>query len=306
MPRVKPGWILLLILLGLLAGLWFSRKTFEPALEYGCAGTPTPNFAMPRSLPKTLRGARIMLNPGHGIILTDKNTWGFQRPQANGISVFVLEDDSNVWLARQVKQVLEAAGATVLSTRELSDTQIGLSGEPVWREATRHHLSRLGVNRGIWNSRGFSLRSDCRAAQDIRARPLYANLQKADVLLSIHSNAGNRLARGTQVFYPTSSFLRAANPELPRKSQCLAKVMARAVPKAIRLEHPDLAWGNGSSTGSNQYGENGFALMPSVILEVAFHTNPRDGRALQQATFRDAVASGVKNALVQFLEQPSC
>ncbi len=307
MSRVKPGWmVLLLILLGLVAGLWFSRKIFEPALEYGCAGTSTPNFTASRSLPKTLRGARVMLNPGHGIILTDKNTWGFQRPKANGFSVFVLEDDSNIRLARSIKQVLEAAGATVLSTRELSSQKIGASGEPLWREATRHHLSRLGVEKGIWNSRGFSLRSDCRAAQDIRARPLYANLQKADVLLSLHSNAGNPLARGTQVFYATRGFLRAANPKLPLKSQCLAKTLALAVPKAIRLERPDLAWSNGSTTGSNQYGENGFALMPSVILEVAFHTNAIDGRALRQETFRAAVARGVKNALVQFFDLPDC
>jgi N-acetylmuramoyl-L-alanine amidase len=193
MPRVKPGWIVLfLLMLGMVGFLiWFlsSRRIFEPAFQFGCTGTPTPAFAAPRATPTSLVGARIMLNPGHGMTLTDKNTWGFQRPKANGFSVFVLEDDSNIRIARAVKKVLEAAGAVVLSTRELEGTTMGSSGEPIWREASKHHLSRLKVNKGIWNSRGVSLHNDCRLAQDIRARPLYANFEKADLMLSIHSNA---------------------------------------------------------------------------------------------------------------------
>ena len=300
--RVKPGWIVVMVLLLL---FWYLA---QPCSEFqaACAGAPIPTFATPRALPKTLRGARIMLNPGHGITLIDKKTWGFQRPQANGISVFVLEDDSNVRLARSIKKVLEANGASVFSTRELEDTQIGKSGLPVWREASKHHLERLGVNQGIWDSSGVALRSDCKLAKDIRARPLYANFLKADILVSIHSNAGQPLARGTQVFYANHHFLRATQPQIPKQSACLAKALAVAVPKAIRLERPDLRWGTGSVTASNQYGENGFALMPSVILEVAFHTNALDGRALRQETFRAAVASGVKAALASFLEQPEC
>jgi N-acetylmuramoyl-L-alanine amidase len=302
--RVKPGWIVVLVLiLGML--LWVVQLR-HPEFQAACAGTAMPRFTTPRALPKTLEGARIMLNPGHGIILTDQETWGFQRPKANGFSVFVLEDDSNVWLARSIKKVLEAAGATVLSTRELEDTQIGQSGLPIWREASTHYLARLGVDAGVWDSSGVALRSDCRLAKDIRARPLYANFLKADVLLSIHSNAGQPLARGTQIFYAEQSFLQAAAPELAAQSACLAKIMANAVPKAIRLERPDLGWGAGSLTASNQYGENGFALMPSLILEVAFHTNALDGKALQQESWRTAVANGVKTALTSFLEQPDC
>lgn len=305
--RVKWGWVLLgLGLLALLTWRLVSSRVFEPALETGCIGSPTPAFASPRALPKTLRGARIMLNPGHGMTQTEAENWGFQRPQPNGTSVFVLEDDSNVRLARTFKRILEAAGAVVLSTRELEDTSFGVSGVAAWREAARHHLARVAAPEGIWNSRGYSLRSDCNLAKDIRARPLYANFAKADLMLSLHSNAGNFLARGTQVFYGTRPFLRAAKPELPAQSQCLAQALAAAIPKAVQLERPDLGWGTASLTGSDQYGENGFALMPSVILEVGFHTNAVDGKALQQESFRVAVANGVQQALVAFLEQPQC
>ncbi len=309
MLRVKPGWIVLLLMALGMVGLlvWFlgSRRIFEPALQVGCTGSPTPAFTNPRVVPTSLVGARIMLNPGHGITLTDKNTWGFQRPKANGFSVFVLEDDSNIRIARAVKKVLEAAGAVVLSTRELERSTVGSSGEAVWREASKHHLSRIGVNKGIWNSRGFSLRSDCRLAQDIRARPLYANFEKADLMLSFHSNAGNFLARGTQVFYAERSFLRAAPKDLGLKNACFAKLLAISVPKQIRLDgRPN--WKNGSTTASNQYGENGFALMPSAILEVAFHTNRADGAALMQESFRVAVATGIRDALNSFFKNPKC
>ncbi len=306
--RVKPGWIvLLLIVIGILAWFVLVPKRFrEPALEVGCTGTPTPNFALPRATPQTLAGTRIMLNPGHGFTLTEENNWGFQRPKPNGYSVFVLEDDSNIRMARTVKRILQAAGAVVLTTRELEATKSGASGEPVWREASKHHLSRIGVNKGIWNSRGYSLRGDCRLAQDIRARPLYANLEQTDLLLSLHSNAGNPLARGTQVFYGERSFLRVAPRTLGAKNACLAKNLAIAVPKQIRLERPDLRWGDASTNQSNQYGENGFALMPSVILEVGFHTNFIDGKALQDETFRVAVAKGIRVALELFLQNPTC
>jgi N-acetylmuramoyl-L-alanine amidase len=304
---MKRGWAIVLLLgLGLLVwlgGLGFQRLRREPALEVGCKGASTPNFAAPRALPKTLLGARIMLNPGHGFTKTDEDNWGFQRPQPDGVGVFVLEDDSNIRLAKAVKQELEQAGAVVLATRELYDSTTGKSGLPSWREATRHHLEGRGVNAGIWDSRGFSLRGDCNLAKDIRARPLYANLERADVLLSLHSNAGNPLARGTQVFYPTRHFLRAARADLPKQSQCLAQVLALEVPNQIRLERP---WAMAGVTGSNQYGENGFALMPSVILEVGFHTNVLDGAALRSSRFRAALAKGVRTGLERFLAQPKC
>jgi N-acetylmuramoyl-L-alanine amidase len=304
---MKRGWqVVGLLALGGLAWLaWqgYQRLSREPALEVGCKGTATPAFAAPRDLPQTLRGTRIMLNPGHGIIKTDSGDWGFQRPQPDGFGVFVLEDDSNIRLAKAVAQELEQAGAVVLTSRELVQNTTGKSKQPIWREATRHHLERVGVPAGIWDSRGFSLRGDCNLAKDIRARALYANFERADVLLSLHSNAGQPLARGTQIFYPSRHFLRAAKPELPLQSQCLAKNLALAVPQQIRLERP---WRNASSTGSNQYGENGFALMPSVILEVAFHTNALDGAALRSKSFRDALAKGVRAGLEGFLRQPEC
>ena len=294
------GWLTLGLLV--LAGLiWLVARLRSP-LEAACAGSATPTFATPRPLPKSLRGARIALNPGHGLTRSDDGGWEFQRPQPDGRTVFALEDDSNVRMARTVKRVLESSGAVVLTTRELEPQKLGVSGQPAWRESARHHLAALEVSAGIWDSSGPSLRGDCAAAQDIRARALYANQVQADVLLSLHSNAGRSAARGSLVLYANRAFLSAASSDLPAQSACLAKRLARAIPKAVRLERPDLNWPAASFAGSNNYGETGYALMPSVILETAFHTNAIDGAALGQESFRLAIANGVRDALIQFLE----
>ena len=131
----------------------------------------------------------------------------------------------------------------------------------------------------------------------MRARPYYANLERADVMISLHSNAGMTNARGTQVLY---------DERIP-SGACLAQNLARTVPAAIRQTRPEFEWPNAQIIGSsNKYGELSLALMPSVILEVGFHTNRIDGSALQQPSFRRAVAAGIREGTQAFLENPSC
>ncbi len=244
-----------------------------------------------------------MLNPGHGLSLHDDGTWQFQRPRADGKSVFVLEDESNLLMARAVRDALRTMGATVLTTRDLDSTASGASRQARFLEGARAHLERSGMERGIWDSVGSALHGDCRSSQDLRARAYAANAEGADVMVSLHSNAGRPGVRGTLVLYGSRSYLRAAPPDLETRNACLAKAVAAAVPTAIRAARPDLGWENAAITASAGYGENGYALMPAVILEVGYHTNARDGAALQQTSFRAAVAAGVVTALRAFLQR---
>jgi N-acetylmuramoyl-L-alanine amidase len=285
----------ILLIIALAALLWLA---WNPRELSACAGVPAPEFPEPRALPNSLAGARVMLNPGHGLTLTDGGEWAYQRPLPDGEDVFVLEDASNARMARAVRDKLTDAQVTVLSTRELDlERGNGISGQDEWREATRHHLKARGVPEGIWNSSGASLHRDCLAGQDLRARPYYANLERADVMISLHSNAGLTNARGTQVLY---------DERIP-SSACLAQNLARTVPAAIRQARPEFEWPNAQIIGSsNKYGELSLALMPSVILEVGFHTNRIDGSALQQPSFRRAVAAGIRAGTRAFLENPSC
>ncbi len=300
--RIKPGWLIL----GSLALLWliWHRPTQKPT-QAACAGDPAPAFDAPRELPNSLNGLRVMLNPGHGLTLTDEGDWGFQRPIPDGSGVFVLEDDSNLRMARTVRKALVAAGATVYATRELEENVDGTSGQPAWREAATHYLERVGAPRGVWHSRGEGLHDDCRAGQDLRSRAYFANLKAADVMVSLHSNAGFPWVRGTQVISSARSYLSAPS-ETPERSICMARAIATTVPDAIRQERPDLRWSNAEVISNDRYGENGYAIMPSVILEVGFHTNSVDGAALRQESFRRAVADGIVQGLTRFLKNPAC
>ena len=302
--RIKPGWIILgALAVWLIVTNWRVRPVIFPV---SCEGEATPAFATPRELPRSLPGLRVMLNPGHGLTRTDEGDWGFQRPKPDGWRVFVLEDDSNLRMARVVRDVLIAAGATVFSTRELDPDVAGRSGQPAWREASIHHLERLKLSKALWDSRGDDLRGDCQGGQDVRARAYYANHVGADVLISLHSNAGSPWARGTQVISGSRPYLRSTPESTQPQSACLATVFSKSLPQVIRRTRPDLRWPNAEVISSNAYGENGFALMPSVILEVGFHTNVVDGQALRQDSFRRAVADGVRAGLERFLENPQC
>jgi N-acetylmuramoyl-L-alanine amidase len=300
--RIKPGWLIL----GALALLWliWHRPALKP-IQSACAGDPVPWFATPRALPNSLNGLRVMLNPGHGLTLTDEGDWGFQRPLPNGRGVFALEDDSNLRMARTVRDMLGAAGATVYATRELEENVTGTSGKPAWREAATHYLERVGAPAGVWNSQGDGLHDDCRAGQDLRSRAYFANFKGADVMVSLHSNAGFPWLRGTQVILSARSYL-SAPPETPERGACMARAFGDTVPKAIRQKRPDLRWSNADVISSDRYGENGYAIMPSVILEVGFHTNAVDGAALRQESFRRAVADGIVQGLTRFLKNPTC
>ncbi len=300
--RIKPGW---LILGALLLGWLIWQRPVSRSLPVVCEGDPTPTFAAPRALPVSLDGLRVMLNPGHGLTLTDEGEWGFQRPRANGYSVFALEDDSNLRMARGVRDALVSAGAVVEATRELDENVPGASGNPAWREAAVHHLERKKVDRGVWNSRGEDLHGDCRAGRDLRARAYFANLRGADVMISLHSNAGSPWARGTQVISGSRPYL-IAPKETAEWSACMARAFSDDIPTAIRRALPDLRWPDAETISSDRYGENGYALMPSLILEVGFHTNRTDGAALAQESFRAAVARGIVEGLRTFLKNPAC
>jgi N-acetylmuramoyl-L-alanine amidase len=68
------------------------------------------------------------------------------------------------------------------------------SGKPRWQEAARYWVEFLGAP-------GWAYRDDLADNEgDVTTRPLYANWQGADLYLSLHSNAFNESARGTETY----------------------------------------------------------------------------------------------------------
>lgn len=275
-----------------------------------CPGSPMFTGFTGRPKPSTLTGAKITLNPGHGWTKRETGVWALQRPTLNpggSPPVYVQEDFNNLQVGIFVKDTLMAAQAEVSSVRNLDlNGGIGLSGNPMWQEAAKHHLEAIQVPAGVWNSERDFRGSDCEEDKDIRSRPLYANFLGSDVLIGLHSNASatdwtSPQARGTRVYYSTENVLPGTPGSQQVESRKLAEALAASVVHAIRMARPDLSWPDAQVIGSADYGETRFAQMPAVILEVGFHTSPIDGPALSEASFRAAVATGIREGVKTWL-----
>jgi N-acetylmuramoyl-L-alanine amidase len=277
-----------------------------------CPGSPMFTTYSGRTKPSTIAGTKITLNPGHGWTKRDSGAWGLQRPNPNPDAtppVFVQEDFNNLETAITVKDALAAVNANVSSVRNLDkNAGNGASGNPLWQEAAKHHLERIAAPVGVWDSERDAKGADCQEDKDIRSRPLYANSLGSDVLIGLHSNAvstGWQSARGTRVYYSTENFLPGTPSTQQSESATLATALASKIVASIRAARPDLNWPDAQVIGSADYGETRFAQMPAVILETGFHTNPVDGPALAETSFRSAVASGVREGIKSWLGDTS-
>ena len=290
----------------------YGGEAFTPApaglraQAYECTGATRFEGGTVRDRPLSITGARVILNPGHGYYRLDTGALQYQREAVNPKAtppVYAQEDTSNLEMAIAAAAALSPTGAVVESVRELSKAAgSGTTGKPQWEEAAIHHLAALGnYPAGVWNSAGNALSGDCALGRDIRARPFAANFWAADALVGLHSNAySDPSVRGTRIYFPVTPFLTDTPGGTPANARMLAQALGDALRDAIRTKRPDLSWPEPILVPSDDYGETGYARMPSVIVEIGFHTNPVDGQALNEDSFRQAVAEGVKTGLVKY------
>ncbi len=234
-----------------------------------------------------LAGRRIAISPGHGYYLNGTN-WGLQRPVLQGI----VEDFVNHDFVTHLNSLLVAAGADVRPTRNLDRSAgVGESGFAKWQEAARYHVKALGADASVWNEAGFT-----HLEQDIRCRPRYANAVEAELLVSIHNNAGG--GTGTETLYDTGNAAAA-------ESKRLADILHAKVVGAIRRDY-NPAWRDRLVKGFNgSYGENRLATRPAVIIEIAFMDFPTpDNAALQDERFKQLVAAAVRDGIAEYLGGP--
>jgi hypothetical protein len=185
---------------------------------------------------------------------------------------------------------LVAAGADVRPTRAMSLQGRGGSGFPKWMEAARYYIKSLGVREDarVWNVGS----TDCK--QDINSRPLYANFVKANILVSIHNNAGHGGFSGTETWYDTSTPWVA-------QSRRLADLLQLEVVKMIR--EFDKNWKDrGLKHEPPSKAENKRATRPSAIVEIAFgdRLNP-DNTALQNDRFKQLASCGIVAGVARYL-----
>ncbi|MDV3467656.1 N-acetylmuramoyl-L-alanine amidase [Stenotrophomonas sp. C3(2023)] len=222
--------------------------------------------------------------------------WRAQRDPSNGI----LEDEITTEYSRRLEKMLrDSYRAQVFEPRGHSTDIHTPSGQPWWRLATRYWLKRALPNRpDIWHSLPGSASPLRERNEDIRSRPLYANEVKADTTIHLHTNAHiDTRTRGTGVLYHAG---RSRDENLARNILCYMDEYIH-----IRSAYKDWIV-PANPTPRMDLGENKLADMPSVIVELGFHTNPDDARALQDAVFQEGATAGIAKGWYLYTQGMGC
>ena len=238
---------------------------------------------------------KIVVAAGHGVYFHEKFKWITQRGWVNGI----LEDEITTAFAKELSFFTERNSADPIRIR---GTDVGIvhdpSGKPWSSLAARYSLENWRPdNPEIWNSKPES--TDPRRAmhQDIRSRPLYANFISADAIAHIHTNADKPSATGTRIL---------VHPGRPR-DMALARIALCGMKEAI---HSDPQYANFTvplePSVVPDKGENSYAKVPSMIVEVGFHSNASDAKLLQDPNFQKLSMRGLAKGMRLFREGRSC
>ena len=162
------------------------------------------------------------------------------------------------------------------------------SGRPRWQEAARYFIQYAGAPVSIYDA----LSSDNN--DDVVARPKYADWAKADLYVSVHTNAYNNTSTGTETYY--------YNGEIYPGSNELAALIQSQIVSDIRQEY-DPNWTDRGVKSAN-FGElRECTTMPSALTELAFHdgiTNVRDNDYLHDTKFKKLMGRAVYRAIARY------
>jgi N-acetylmuramoyl-L-alanine amidase len=163
------------------------------------------------------------------------------------------EKSVNLAVALRVKDLLDKAGAKVVMTRD-DDCDV------------------YGPNA-----------SD---RDELQARVTIPNNKKADIFISIHSNAAwNRDAGGTTTYYTPKS----------RYDSLLARCLQAGMIQTAGLKD------KGTVTGKLYVTRR--TIMPAALLELAFLSNPGEERLLVNPQFQQKLAEGIVQGMDRFFAQ---
>jgi N-acetylmuramoyl-L-alanine amidase len=244
----------------------------------------------------------VVVAPGHGFYYHGKfKDWRAQREPANG----VLEDDLTPVLAGHLEHALRLDGMRAETLRAgPPTTEHSASKQPWWRLGVRYQLEqRFPQLSDVWQSPPSKpLISEKKVAlkerdEDIRSRPLYANHVGASALIHVHTNAHESPSTSGLRVYTNG---RSEDKNLASKVLCGAKELIRANEK---FKAYNVA---GAPSFSSDHAENNLAKMPSVIVEVGFHTNPQDAAFLKDREFQVLAMRGVAKGYRLYRNKRPC
>jgi N-acetylmuramoyl-L-alanine amidase len=232
----------------------------------------------------------VVVSAGHGIYYNYGSAefgparWTEQRDPSNG----VIEDYITPSYAAELSAWLnERSGITAIFPRSTAIMDVYVpSGNAWWMMGARYRLQETYPQYpSIWHSQPpNSTDPERERIEDFYSRPLFANHINANTLVSLHTNAGPTTARGTRVYYYPE---RVESQQLGNNILCYMKEL-------IQAKTTYANWTVQSGSIAQDHAENREAHMPSVIIEVGFHTNTDDAAALQDPVFLTASMKGAE------------
>lgn len=237
----------------------------------------------------------IVVAAGHGAYLHGKYGWTMQRERVNG----VLEDEITQDFAEHLGRFTPRNGGEPVYLRGGRVSLVHEASGLQWRSlAARYFLENWRPDHPeIWNTKADSKYPLQARDQDIRSRPLYANFIGASAVVHLHTNASSSVASGSRVFVHTG---RVNDFKLAQLTLCSMRESIHSDPRFVGYPVPL------DPSTSDKKGENSFAHMPSMIVEVGFHTNPNDAKLLMDPDFQKLSMRGVAKGLRLFREGASC
>jgi len=140
----------------------------------------------------------------------------------------------------------------------------------------------------------------------LRYEAMLANALRGDLLISLHSDAtgNNTPGGGTWTFYTGPTHLSeeelASLPYPLEDSRRLASLVQAKVLEAIREVYPEVL-----DRGIREHWSRLYMIhqprCPSCLIEVLFHTNPKERELLKDPAFQDRIGRAVAEAALEFL-----
>ncbi|TBR40080.1 MULTISPECIES: N-acetylmuramoyl-L-alanine amidase family protein [Dyella] len=256
---------------------------------------PPPSLT-PHSSINTKSSQKIAVTAGHGYYYHHGyKDWRLQRDWHNGM----VEDLTTPNYALMVSawlQIRSDVGAIYPRGMYIGIHQP--SGKHWYEMGARYNLERAYPNNPeIWNSRKGSSEHDREQKEDVYSRPFFANHIGADAAINLHTNGdGDPTIRGARAFYQLKD---STSKTLGDRVLCYMREQVDTLDK-YRDYLID------KSARDSNYAENRESKMPSVIVEVGFHSNPEDAAAMQDNDFVVAATRGIAKGYRAFSNGWDC
>jgi hypothetical protein len=265
----------------------------------GAQQLPSRIFPLDRQRTKReepMEPSPLLVAGGHGFFYHyGQKRWTSHRDPVNGL----LEDEVAQVLADSLAAHLSIRRIPVENVRRLKEGPLEAEGKPDWwKLGARYHLEAKAPQLvHVWNSQPDDKANDRERRQDIRSRPLYANYLGSPAVLHVHTNASSGTATGARTYvFP-------GRPDDKRLADLILCGMRELIHSADEFSDYYVPLATNLEV---RHGENRLAKVPSVIVEVGFHTNPSDAAHLLNPSFQSLAMKGVAKGYQLFRDKRSC